>query len=232
MSGPDAMARMAREVAIWARQQSADALLAHLDALDAEIAEPGYDDDSDAVARALATPRRDAIAAELARRERLSRIQAGVASPSDERYEGWRAMTREVRERTDLADVFRAAGWDLRREGRDPRRGGSEWRGPCPLCAGRDRLRVFDGPNGRAWCRRCAWSADAITAAQSLLPGCAEFRDAVRTLAGWLSLPTPDCSRSTVPETPGIPNGNHSGNHRRIAPAPTFAFTAGKVVRR
>lgn len=48
---------------------------------------------------------------------------------------------------------------------------GGEWAGPCPLCGGRDRFRVWpekthDGrsiaPPGRYWCRQCGIQGDAI----------------------------------------------------------------------
>ena len=41
---------------------------------------------------------------------------------------------------------------------------GGEWAGPCPLCGGEDRLRVWpnaDRPG--AWCRRCEASGDALS---------------------------------------------------------------------
>lgn len=177
------------EAAATARMLSTDALLACGDVLALDLADPDYGDaETDAVARELAAERQRAVARELERRERLSRTSVGIASPSDARYEAWRELAREVRRRSNVADILRAAGWPLERAGRDRRRGGWEWSGPCPLCGGSDRLRVFDGENGRAWCRQCLWSADAITAVQSLLPGCAEFRDAVRMLAEWVAL--------------------------------------------
>ena len=48
---------------------------------------------------------------------------------------------------------------------------GGEWAGPCPLCGGRDRFRIWphkahDGhsiaPPGRYWCRQCGIQGDAI----------------------------------------------------------------------
>lgn len=48
---------------------------------------------------------------------------------------------------------------------------GGEWAGPCPLCGGRDRFRIWpekahDGhsiaPPGRYWCRQCGIHGDAI----------------------------------------------------------------------
>lgn len=45
------------------------------------------------------------------------------------------------------------------------RTNGGEWAGPCPLCGGDDRLRVWPSPkegSPRAWCRRCDASGDAL----------------------------------------------------------------------
>ncbi len=41
---------------------------------------------------------------------------------------------------------------------------GGEWAGPCPLCGGTDRFRVWpeQGDNGKWWCRQCGRGGDAI----------------------------------------------------------------------
>lgn len=42
---------------------------------------------------------------------------------------------------------------------------GGEWAGPCPLCGGQDRLRVWPSPpegRPRAWCRQCKEAGDAL----------------------------------------------------------------------
>ena len=42
---------------------------------------------------------------------------------------------------------------------------GGEWAGPCPLCGGQDRFRVWPTPReGKpgAWCRQCEISGDAL----------------------------------------------------------------------
>lgn len=48
---------------------------------------------------------------------------------------------------------------------------GGEWAGPCPLCGGRDRFRIWPekaheghsiAPPGRYWCRQCGIQGDAI----------------------------------------------------------------------
>jgi hypothetical protein len=65
---------------------------------------------------------------------------------------------RHFNERHSLLDLFP----DLRRAAST---NGGEWAGPCPLCGGRDRLRVWPEPREgfpRAWCRQCKASGDAL----------------------------------------------------------------------
>jgi hypothetical protein len=48
---------------------------------------------------------------------------------------------------------------------------GGEFAGPCPLCGGQDRLRVWPSPplgTPRAWCRQCQVSGDALAWATRL----------------------------------------------------------------
>jgi len=42
---------------------------------------------------------------------------------------------------------------------------GGEWCGPCPVCGGKDRFRVWpeEGERGRFWCRQCGKSGDAAS---------------------------------------------------------------------
>jgi hypothetical protein len=133
-----------------------------------------------------ARPRLQAVNEALDRIDRVSRIARGVASTRDRIYLAWSELARVVRERVDLPELFAMAGWKLRKAGRSSRRGEDEYAGACPLCGGSDRLRVWSGPNGRAWCRQCEWSADAIAVTRSIvLPG-AGFRDAVSYLADYV----------------------------------------------
>lgn len=47
---------------------------------------------------------------------------------------------------------------------------GGEWAGPCPLCGGKDRFRVWPNhPDGRGqwWCRKCGQGGDAIAYVRS-----------------------------------------------------------------
>jgi len=171
-----------REAVATARHMSPDALAQWRDVLTLDLA----DDDPDhpgPVGRHLAGERLRAVDAELARRERVARASAGVTTPADRRYEDWRELARVVTEHVDVPDVLTACGVAMVPKGHNGRRGTMEYAGACPLCGGTDRLRSWDGPHGHAWCRVCGWSADAVAVAQSLAPGCAGFRDAVRWLA-------------------------------------------------
>lgn len=171
-----------RDAVAEARHKSPDALLQWRDVLTADLA----DDDGNfpgVAGRELAAERLRAVDAELSRRERLSRLNRGVASPADQRYEQWRELARIVCDRIDIPELLALCGHDLTPAGFNAPRGAREYAGACPVCGGTDRLRCWGGSNGRAWCRQCHWSADAVAIAQSLLPGCESFRDAVRWLA-------------------------------------------------
>ena len=171
-----------RDAAADARHMSVDALLSWRDALIADLA----DDDPDCpgpVGHYLAAERLRAVDAELARRERLSRVGRGVASPADRTYQAWSDLARAVTISVDVPALMAMTGHLLTPAGHNGRRGVPEYSAACPVCGGTDRLCVWGGPNGRAWCRQCQWSADAIAIAQSFLPGCGSFRDAVKWLA-------------------------------------------------
>jgi hypothetical protein len=173
-----------RDALLAARDHSADALLAMADALTATV----NDSDEDfpgPVGRLLAGERLRAITDELARRERLSRIAAGVASPADRRYQAWRDLARLLRDRIDIVDVFDRAGYLI--VDATP----TEAHAACPICGGRDRLVIRRDPPGRAWCRRCEWGGDLILVTMSIVPGCGEFRDAIIFLADLAGLQVP-----------------------------------------
>lgn len=160
-----------------ARRMSPDGLMQWKGVLTADLA------DDDDVLHELASERLRAVDAELVRRERLSRLNRGVASLADQRYEQWRELARAVCERIDVVELMAICGHVLTPAGHNSRRNVREYAGACPICGGRDRLRVWGGTNGRCWCRQCHWSADAVAIAQSYLPGCGSFRDAVKALA-------------------------------------------------
>lgn len=165
-----------------ARDHSPDALLAMREVFAHDAVDPDPEFPGD-VGRVLARERVRAITVELARRERLARLSNGTATASDRQHAAWVELARAVRERVEVPEIFALVGHPLQPVGHNRRRGAREYAGACPLCGGADRLRVWAGPNGRAWCRVCSWSADAITAAMSLIPGCGDFRDALRWLA-------------------------------------------------
>jgi len=155
-----------------ARTMTADALLAEHDVLAATVADPGDDWPGD-TGRHLATERLTAVVEEITRRDRLQRQNRYAPRESTERYEAWRDVARVVRERVAMIDVLERAGWPVFPSGR-------EYHGPCPGCGGEDRLVVW---TERAWCRQCHLSWDIVKAAESLIPGCGSFRDALRYLA-------------------------------------------------
>ena len=149
---------------------------------------------------------------ELDRRTRLRAAGATVPDPGARRYEAWRELARQVRERADVVAVFAEAGHHLERAGR------AEWAGACLACAGRDRFRVFAGPPGRYWCRRCGLRGDAIAAARTLLG--LGFFAAVRHLAARAGLPVP--AASAVEDAP-----RHRPARRVIKLPPREARRAG-----
>jgi hypothetical protein len=130
--------------------------------------------------------------AELRRREALHAAGAEVADPHAPTYQAWHVLAREVRERGDIVTLLQTAGVPLERAGK-------EWGGPCPMCGGHDRFRVWTAPAGRRpgyWCRRCGISGDVIAAYRNwVVPG-ASFFDATRVLALQLGLRTPDHSQA------------------------------------
>lgn len=179
---PQAQSLTYRDAEAATRHMTADGLLQWRDVMTTDLADDAADYPGP-VGRELASERLRAVDAELARRERLSRLNRGVASPSDQRNEQWRELARVVSERIDVPELLAICGVVLTPAGHNGRRGAREYAGSCPLCGGEDRLRCWGGPHGRAWCRQCRWSADAVAIAQSFLPGCTSFRDAVKWLA-------------------------------------------------
>jgi len=155
-----------REARDWYRLLGNAELLALHESLAYELAEceaaeapAGW---REAVA-ALHRPRLRAATDELARRRRLAAGSRSLAEPSADRYDAWTGLARRLRDQADITEVFRRAGRPLFWAG------GGECAGPCLACGGTDRLRVWPGPPGRYWCRRCGLTGDVITAARSLL---------------------------------------------------------------
>lgn len=91
----------------------------------------------------------------------LGRWSPGSSSALQQTERIEAAITRFFTERS-LAGELESAGVELRRVGRT---NGGEWACPCPLCGGRDRLRVWLTPRtgpARAWCRQCGRCGDAL----------------------------------------------------------------------
>jgi len=160
------------EMLALARTMTVDALLAEHDVVSATVADPGEDWPGD-IGRHLAGERLKAITEEIIRRERLQRMGLFAARESAARYQAWRDVAKLCRERVTMIDVLQRAGWPVFPSGR-------EHHGPCPACGGEGRFIIW---TERAWCRRCHLSWDVVAAAESLIPGCASFRDALRYLA-------------------------------------------------
>lgn len=93
--------------------------------------------------------------------------------------------------------------------------GGGEWAGPCPLCGGTDRLRVWPdkvntggyGLTGQFWCRQCGTKGDALDWLQRV--DRLSFRDACQRLGIAKSStprqhyrPAPTAPPATAPWTP------------------------------
>lgn len=180
---------MYREMTNAVRGYSVDALLSFADWLSRDANDPDEVFPGE-VGRFLANAKLRAVTDELRRHERISRLTKGIPSVADGRYEGWRSLASVVRERVSVVEILRMGGCDLRYAGKNGRRGSDEFAGQCPVCGGSDRLRAWDGPSGRFWCRRCEWSGDVIVAA-SLIPGNSEFRDAVTFLAAFAGAEVP-----------------------------------------
>lgn len=154
----------------------------------AGVADPDVRASTVELDRFLASERLRALLAEQELR-RWARLAPDGGNRYAERSAAWTELAREVAERTDIVELLTRSGYPLTRRGRDARRsGGYEWNGPiCPNCgAGNDRLVVFDGPRGRAWCRNCRWSADSIAVAMTILQ--CGFREAVAALAEALAI--------------------------------------------
>lgn len=163
-------------------------------------------------ARFIVQQRRDNIARHVQRHERVQ--ASGVVSESRYPTHGqWEALAADVRAHADIVEIFSQAGIVLCRAGYSRRRDAEEWAGPCFVCGGVDRFRVWRGENGGYWCRRCGVAGDVINAVRNLIPGCDRFYAAVAYLGRLAGLPLPE------PEQPKLsPNG--------------FDYVGGKVVPR
>lgn len=171
-----------RDAQVESRTMSSDALLAWRDVLALDAADPDSDYPGP-VGRYLASERLAAVETELLRREQLAQTAPRLVKAHAQTHDAWRDVARVIRERVEVPDLFHALVGSITPAGRNGRRGAPEYSASCPACGGEDRLRLWGGPDGRAWCRQCNWSADVITLAQSFAPRCAAFRDAVTWLA-------------------------------------------------
>lgn len=150
------------------------------------------DSESDQIIGALVEVRSLSVNRELAQMRRQARNSPDLPNPDDARYQEWADLAAQIRARVDLPELIKSYGYPLHRDGTNSRRGAAEWAGPCILCGGKDRFRVWSGPNGQAWCRQCGWGGDAIVIVRSLDRGLTDsFYLAVAHVARWLGLPLP-----------------------------------------
>lgn len=156
------------------RDESTDALLAFADAWSFVVADRERVGE---VERLMCGERLRAVKAELERRELLSRVNAGVASPADRRYIAWRDLATTLRNQADMLRVFDLCGYHFTHK-----QGSKEAHAACPVCGGTDRLVITAGPPDLCWCRQCHWGGDVITVARSFRQ--VGFRDAVTWLSG------------------------------------------------
>jgi len=163
-----------RDALLCARDYSTDALLSFADAFRATVADPDAAYPGE-VGRLIAGERLRAVRDELTRRERLSRLERGCATPADRQYAAWRELARVIRDRADVLHVLDLCGYDFVKTGK------TEAHAACPLCGGTDRLVITAGPPDLVWCRKCLWGGDVVTVAMSVRR--LEFRDAVAWLA-------------------------------------------------
>ncbi len=202
---------LARAERVAVRALGTAELGAFIDTLRVDLADMSDDSASAAVEHVLAETWLGPARAEWRRRQHLHATGADVADPDAASYAAWRDVARAVRERADIVAVFEAADFAFMRKGR------AEYAGPCPLCVGTDRFRLFVGPPGRYWCRQCGLTGDVITAARNFLhltptgvavrTGAqgepASFFAAVRYLAAEVGLTTPDDGIVAVPIAAG-----------------------------
>lgn len=159
---------------IDARHYSADALQGFADVFATDAVDPD-DDFPGETGRFLASERLRACQDDLARRDRLDRLNSNLPRTADRRYEQWRSLAQLLRDRVDIVAVFDACDYHLHDVGL------AEAHAACPHCGGTDRLVIRRDPPGRCWCRHCGWSSDLISVTMSLRQ--AEFRDALTWLA-------------------------------------------------
>lgn len=96
-------------------------------------------------------------------------------------------VARDLRRVADIRYPLDLDGWVPVRVSRS-----GECAGACPFCGGHDRFVVWlasTDHDGRAWCRRCAWSGDVMRLYQDLEN--VTFVRAVEDLAGRFGVPLP-----------------------------------------
>lgn len=146
----------ADETTVYVRELLSFELLALRDLRRTDVLIPEWDDcESDDVARAIAHVQLAVIEREIERRDRASRIEAGIASPTDIKYVAWADVAGSIRDTISVPDILHHLGWPTKRTGRD-REGREEVHCACPFCGGEDRFIAWGLPRSRWMCRHCS----------------------------------------------------------------------------
>lgn len=124
-------------------------------------------------------------------RELARRTDRHAAGTGPDPRAGWivdlAGVARDLRRVADMRYALDLNGWDpVRTSSR------GELAGRCAFCGGHDRFLVWPASadrDGRAWCRRCGWSGDAVRLYQDLEN--VGFVRAVEDLAGRFGVPLP-----------------------------------------
>jgi len=191
--------------------------------------DPGYDDeDTNDLARLMARETFREVEREIARRERVARIDARVPSTSDDKFTAWTAVAAEIRKTVSVPMVLDHLGYPTKRVRRD-RRGRDEYAGPCPFCGGRDRFVVWGLPQSRWMCRQCSdgHAHDAITLYRNAKGF--GFVETCRDLARLGGISVPDSSRHSSRDESRTRDGTNVGTNPKVA---GVEFRAGQVVTR
>jgi len=144
------------------------------------------DTSGDPTHHALIRSHLDPLVRELARR-----TERHAAGTGPDPQAGWivdlAGVARDLRRVADVRYALDLHGWNPVRKSSH-----GELAGPCPFCHGHDRFVVWPASadrDGRAWCRRCAWSGDAVKLYMDIEG--AGFVRAVEDLAGRFGVPLP-----------------------------------------
>ena len=116
-------------------------------------------------------------------RRRLVVLRDAVSSPDVvNRRTGRRDLVeiaQRVKQVLTVPDALADLGFEPKRSGTS--RGREEWKSPCPLCGGVDRLISWGHPDSNWTCRQCRAGGDVVRLAENVLQ--VDFAEATRRLA-------------------------------------------------